>query len=176
MSISCAVDAERLHQPRGVGLGAVAGGEARHGEGEDVGARQAEPVHRLGRDDQRMGGIEPARHADDDCFDAGGLQPLLRPGDLDVVGLVAVLRRAVPVVDGTNGNRSIGPLEAHVSRQAARAGTISARSCSAQPCGRVEGSGRQPLLAKEIEIDIRYGDLPRREQSASPSASSAAFS
>ncbi len=50
----------------------------------------AEPVHRLGRDDERVRAVEAAADADDDLRRADGLEPLLQPRDLDVVGLVAV--------------------------------------------------------------------------------------
>ena len=50
------------------------------------------PVHRPGRDDQRVGGVQPAGHADHHLRASSMRpQPLLQPGDLDVVGLVAVL-------------------------------------------------------------------------------------
>ena len=45
MSISAALTAERPHQLPGMALGALAGGEARERVGEDIGLRQAEPVH-----------------------------------------------------------------------------------------------------------------------------------
>ena len=41
--------------------------------GEDVGPRQAEPVHGARRDHQRLGRVEPAGDADDDPLDAGRL-------------------------------------------------------------------------------------------------------
>ena len=49
---------QRLHQPPGIRLGAIAGGEAGQRIGEDVAAGQAEPVHHPGRDDQRLRGVE----------------------------------------------------------------------------------------------------------------------
>ena len=68
------------------------------------GARQAEPVAGLGRDDERVGGVEAAGDADDDRRHPGrvaaadGAHPLLEPGHLDVVGLVAVEGEAGLVV------------------------------------------------------------------------------
>jgi hypothetical protein len=72
------------------------GGEAGHREGQDVAAGAAQPVHRPGRDDQRVGGVQAAGDPDDDLRMADRAQPLLQPGHLDVVGLVAVLLPAVP--------------------------------------------------------------------------------
>ena len=54
-------------------------------------ARQPEQVDRLGGDDQRMGGIETAGDADHDALGAGRAHALHEAGDLDVVGLVAIL-------------------------------------------------------------------------------------
>ncbi len=78
-------------------LVSFAGGEARHGVGQDVGARQTQQVDRLGGDDQRVGRVEAAGHADHHPLDACRSQPLHEPGDLDVVGLVAILREALAV-------------------------------------------------------------------------------
>jgi hypothetical protein len=95
-------DRQGLHEGDRVGLGALARREAGHREAQDVGARQAEAVARLGSDDERVGGVEAAGDADDDLGRAlrvegfarraagDGAQPLLEAADLDVVGLVAV--------------------------------------------------------------------------------------
>ncbi len=110
-----------------VGLGRVAGGEARHGEGQDVGARPPEPVERLRGDDQRLGGIEAARDADHRALDPGGPQPLRQAGDLDVVSLVAVLRE--PGGIGRHEGESLDrALEADVVGPADRRGTRRAAS------------------------------------------------
>ena len=84
-------DAERAHQPPGIGLRAAAGGKAGQRVGQDVGARQAERIHRARRDDQRLRRIEPARDADHQPLEPGRLQPLRQPLHLDVVGLVAIV-------------------------------------------------------------------------------------
>ena len=65
--------------------------EARQGERLDVGARQAELVHRPAGHDQRVRRIEAARDADDGVFRAARLQALRQALDLDVVGLVAIV-------------------------------------------------------------------------------------
>ena len=84
-------DAQRLHQPPGIGVGFVRRAEARHRVGEDVLAAEAEAIHRPADDDQRMGRIEAARHADDGILGAARLQALRQSLDLDVVGLVAIV-------------------------------------------------------------------------------------
>ncbi|MCY1509157.1 hypothetical protein D9M68_434900 [compost metagenome] len=83
--------AHHLHQLARLVQCAVAGGEAGHGVGEDIGARQPQPVHRLGADQQRMRGIEPARNADHHLADLAGRQPLHQRLHLDVVDLHAAL-------------------------------------------------------------------------------------
>ena len=74
-----------------VALGAFRGAEAGHGVAANGGARQAQPVAGLGRDDQRVGGIEPAGNADDQALRAGRFDPPHQRIDLDVERLVAVL-------------------------------------------------------------------------------------
>jgi hypothetical protein len=109
-------DAERLAQRGGVVAGVVGGGEAGHGEREDVGARASHPVHRLGGDDQRVRGVQPARDADDDLGLADLLQPLLQAGHLDVVRLVAVLGEPLGVGWARTGS---GPPDARRPRSPA---------------------------------------------------------
>ena len=87
-----------LGEPGGVALGGLTRREPRQREGQDVAARTVEPVHRLGRDDQRVGRVQSAGDADDDLGLTDRAQPLLEPGDLDVVGLEAVQRQALDVV------------------------------------------------------------------------------
>ena len=76
--------------------GARRGGEARHGVGEDVGARQAELVHRARADDQRLRRVEAARDADHQLLRAGGAHARRQALHLDAVDLLAarVARRA----------------------------------------------------------------------------------
>jgi hypothetical protein len=90
-------DAERLGQPYGVATGTVAGGEAREREGEDVLARAVEPIHRPCRHDEDVGRVEATGQPQHDLRVPNRPQPLLQPGDLDVVRLVAVLSEAVHV-------------------------------------------------------------------------------
>ena len=78
------------HQPHRVGLGALTGGEARQREPENVAARAAFAIHRPGRDDQSVGGVQSSRDSDHQLGHPDRPQPLLEPGDLDVVGLITV--------------------------------------------------------------------------------------
>ena len=91
MSISAAVTPSAVISRQALLVGLVRGAEARQGVGQHVLARQAELVHRPADDDQRLGRIEAARHADDRPLDAARLQPLRQALDLDVVGLVAIV-------------------------------------------------------------------------------------
>ena len=83
--------AQRLGEPDRIALGAVAGGETRKRERQNVAARPFFSVHRTGGDDQRMGGIQATGYADDHLRVVQRSQPLLQPRDLDVVCLVAIL-------------------------------------------------------------------------------------
>ncbi len=106
--------ADHLHQPPGLLQGAIAGGKARHREAEDIGARQSQPVHRLGADQQRMGRIQAAGDADHHLRDAGGRQTLHQRLHLDLVDLVAAFV-APPAI-----GRHIGEaLDAALQRQIA---------------------------------------------------------
>ena len=65
--------------------------------GENVAARVAEDVHRLGAHQQRMRGIQAARDADHDLLDARELEPFGQALDLDVEDLGAPLVAAFGV-------------------------------------------------------------------------------
>ena len=97
--------------------------------GEDVAARPAEPVHRVGGHDQGVRRVEPAGDADDDLGLADRAQPLLEPGDLDVVGLVAVQREPLRVV-GHEREAVDAPPQPEV---AARVGRARSRPCGRRP-------------------------------------------
>ena len=51
-------DAERVHQLPGIGFRDIRSGKARHGIAADIGTRTLQPVHRLGRDKQRMRAVQ----------------------------------------------------------------------------------------------------------------------
>ena len=115
---------QRAHQLPRVALRPLAGREAGHGVGEDVGPRQPQRIHRPRRHDQRVRGIQPARHADDDLLDPRGGQALHQPVHLDVVRLVAVLRQPGgiggherealdPAARGASGDRGLGSEQVH---------------------------------------------------------------
>ena len=158
MSISAAVDAQRLHQPPGVLVGLVRGGEARQGVGQDVLARQAEQVHRPADDDQRLGRIEAARDADDRPLGAARLQALRQALDLDVVGLVAIVAQ-------------LGRIRRHVGK--ALDGALERRRCCAarrarsRPCGSARPSSASSIAqsAKPL-LRIRSWRMRPRSTSA----------
>ena len=153
--------AERPHQSLGVALRLLARGEARHGVGEDVFSRQAEPVERFRGDDQRVCRIEAAGDADHDALRADRFESLREPGDLDVVSLVAIEREAL----GIGGHKG-------KALDLAQKPDICARRVEPERDGAerirrglmpativVEGTHARPLLAQEVQIDVGEGDL-----------------
>ena len=155
-------DPERGGQARRPVLGLGAGGESRHRDGVDVGAWPAEPVHRLGRHDQGVGGVEPAADPDDDLGLPDRLQALLEPGDLDVVGLVAVLRQPLGVVGHEREAVDLAPqaevglggtqLEGH-GPEAAPLPAGRGRDAEGAPVV-VEGALAQSVLPDPVEVDV----------------------
>ena len=88
---------QRTRQPGRVVLGAVSGREPGQRERQNVAARPAFPIHCARGDDQRVCRIQPAGNPDDDLRVVQRAQPLFQPGDLDVVGLVAILLQALRI-------------------------------------------------------------------------------
>ncbi len=86
--------AKGLHQAPGVCAGAGRGSKAWHGIGQHIAARQAETVHRLGADDERVRRVEAAGDPQHDLLHPRGRKARHQPLDLDVVGLIAVLIEA----------------------------------------------------------------------------------
>ena len=84
-------DTQRARQPDRVALGAISRRESGQRECQNVAARPTFSVHRACGDDQRVGRVQPAGNPDDDLRIVQRAQPLLQPGDLDVVGLIAIL-------------------------------------------------------------------------------------
>src|ERR1041384_7016945 len=84
-------DPERLHQVAGIGQSLLAGREARHRVSKDVLPGQPHPIHRLGCNDERLGGIQAARNPNDDALGSGAGETLEQTVDLDVVSFVAAL-------------------------------------------------------------------------------------
>ena len=104
---------QSLHQAPGILVRLIRRAETRHGVGEDVLAAEAEPIHGAAGHDQRMGGVEAARHADDRVLRPARLQTLRQPLHLDVVGLVAI----VPQLGGIGrdiGKTLDGALQRHL--------------------------------------------------------------
>ena len=143
-----------------VGLRARAGGEARQREAEDVAARPPGAVHRLRGDDQRVGRVEAAGDADDDLRVADRAQPLLQPGDLDVVGLVAV--EVEPVDVGGDERVALdGAPEAEVAVRRVERERDAAEGARAVGVGAavvVERPHAAPLLQQQVDVDV--GDRP----------------
>lgn len=145
-----------------MGLRAFAGGKARHGEGQNAIAAPTEPVGRLCGDDQRMGRIEPARHADDQRLGLTGLQPLGQRLDTDVIGLVAVGVAACRVV-GDEGKTLDGAAQPAIGRlgpmdEADAPKTIFGMASKSRRI--VERTDAQSFLDDPLDIDI--GDGQRR--------------
>ena len=148
-------NAECLAQVQGVVFGVVGGGEPWHREGEDVGAGTAHLVHRLGCDEQGMGGVEASRDADDDLGSSDRLEATTQAVDLDVVGLVAVLGELVWLV-GDEGEPVDGSLETDVlMRRGEGEGTGPPALVTRMGEGIVvEGTLTHPLLTQQIEVDV----------------------
>ncbi len=118
-----------------------------------------QPVHRLHRDDQRVRGVEAAGHADHDLGVADRPEPLLEPGDLDVVGLVAVEGEPLGVV----GHERVA---VDVAAQADVAGRRVERHLDGAELRHpavvraavvVEGALPLPLLADLQQVDVGHG-------------------
>ncbi len=153
-------DAESLHQPDRVRLGVRGGGEAGHGVGKDIAARQPEQVERPAAHDQRVGGIEPARHADHHAFDPGRAQPLRQAGDLDVVGLVAILLE--PCGIGRHERKALDlALQTDIAgRRIQPEGDAAERGGMAAAVG-VEAAHLHALVAQQVEVDIGHARTGR---------------
>ena len=80
-----------------IAFGVLAGCEAGQRERQNVAARPVFPVHRARCDDQRVRRVQPTGNPDDDLRVVQRPQSLLEPGDLNVVGLVAVLLQPVGI-------------------------------------------------------------------------------
>ncbi|MCY1172388.1 hypothetical protein D9M73_125230 [compost metagenome] len=163
-----AIDAKRAHQRPGVAFGVIAGGKARHGESEDAVARQAQPVHRLGRDDQRMRRIEPARYTDDEALGLRRLKALEQPFDLDVERLIAI---GIQFLGRVGDEREA----AGVAQQAdvAKVGLVREGHAAealfgvvGEARGIVEGADAHPLLLDSLGIDIGEQQAGRTPEAA----------
>ena len=119
-------------------------------------ARPAEPVHRAGGDDQGMGGVQPAGHADHDLGLSDRPKPLFKTGHLNVVGLVAVLgeARRVGRYERKAGQRpsqtevAVGGFEVEGHRPVL-AGALGVGAAVV-----VEGALPEPVLHQRSEVEI----------------------
>ena len=155
-------DAERRHQRPGVALGFGAGGEARHGEAEDVGARQL------------RAGPSPWRRRSARAVES-------RPPETPMTMRVVLMARAAAAGPrpGCCRPRS-SPARAGPGRPARRGNArCAARSRCRRPADRggtttvrnepgsnaqvaavvVERALARALLPQQVEVDIRDGDL-----------------
>ncbi len=95
------LDAQGVHQLPGIGMGAVRGAEAGHGDAIDIRSRTAHLVHRLHSHQKSQGGIQAAGYADDRIGPDGG-KPLLQARHLDIEDGHTPLQ-AVSLVRGHKG-------------------------------------------------------------------------
>ena len=161
MSISSPTIPKRVHQRPGIALGLLAGGEAGHGEAENIRARQPEIVAGPGGDDQGMGGIEPARHADDEVGAAGRPEAADQALDLDVERLVAILIELLGAV-GDVGEAAQRPLEADIlkARLMVEADAAEARLGMAGGADIVvERAVAHPLQPQPLDVHVGDGKL-----------------
>ena len=102
-------------------------------------------------------GIEAAGDADHDALlDPDRLQPLRKPGDLDVVGLVAIEREPVRVVRHEREALDL-PLQPDIRHRRVEPERDAAERLARRkvpPAVVVEGAHPRPLLAQEVEIDV----------------------
>ena len=149
-------DAQRVHQSPGIALGRLAGGEAGESEAQDRGPRQSDAVGRLGRHDQRVRRIEPARHADHQRLRTGRDHALGQPLDLDVERLVTIGVELLGRV-GDEGEAADVADQADVGGAGAVLEGDAAEAClrMAGECrGVVERAEAQPLLRDPFQVDV----------------------
>ena len=173
MSISSAVMPSARISAQALLLRALAGRETGHGEAQDVGARQAEPVDGLGRDDQRVAGIEPARDADDELFGARGAHPLDDALDLDVERFEAILVELGRACWARTGSGAVRA-ESRCRRSSARARTRPGGSALSGWPASVAASFQLPLRKRSCRNRgrrrRRRAESRRHRRSASDSA------
>ncbi len=149
--------ADRRHEAQRLVTGAGAGGEAGHRVGEDVGARVAEQVHRLGADEQRLRRVEAAGDADDDLLDTGELKALGEALHLDLEDLGAALV-AGGRVGGHVGEALVAPQgqEAPGARQRQRHGdgAVALQPRALALNGVAEGRLAHALLDEPLQVDL----------------------
>ena len=99
--------------------------------------------------------IEAARDADHHLARARGLEPLREAGDLDVVGLVAILREAGGV--GRHEREALDPShQAEIPRRRIEAEGGAAIGRGADAGAVVEAAGLETLLRDQVEVDVGH--------------------
>ena len=138
----------------------VAGGEAGHRESVDVAARPPQPVHRLGGDDQGVGGVEAARRPRSRPW-AGRWRAAAARGPRPGCGRPR--SSPAPAAPGRRARTGTGPPCA--AARGRRSGGSSSKlhdpeladpSVVSAPVV-VEGALAQPLLADPVEVDVDDG-------------------
>ena len=157
--------AQPLRQQHRVGLGAVRGAEARHGDGDDVLRRTVQHLHGKGRDEHGQGGVQSAGQAHHRGLGAGVLHALLEAQRRHAQYLAAPLGAALLVLRHKGGGGDVAgqagggglEVEGHAPHVRAAAG---------------EGEGIHPaaLGCKLIHVDLADGEPggkpPLRQQRA----------
>ena len=145
--------AQPLGQQYRVGLGAVGGAEAGHGDGDDVGGGAAEHLHGHRRDEDGQGGVQAAGEAHHRRLGVGVLQPLLEPQGGHVQDLVAPLR-PVGLVLGDEGGGGDGPGQVGVAQVQVKADPPQALLLRQG----LEGIQPLPLGAQAVHVDLADGE------------------
>ena len=113
---------------------------------------------------QGVGRVQPPAHADNDAGAANGAQPLDEGGDLDVVGLVAVLGESgrvvgdegeavdgAPQADVGAGDGQVAPADAHGPEARAPGDGAGAQQ---GPAVVLEGALAHPLGEQALDVDV----------------------
>ena len=96
-----------LRQQHRVGLGAVGGAEAGHGDGDDVRGGTIQHLHGQGRDQHRQRGVQTPGEAHHGGFGPGVLQPLFQAQGRDAQDLAAPRLTALRVLRHKGGGGDV---------------------------------------------------------------------
>ncbi len=157
MSSSANVTPQGFRELDRIALGAVAGCESGQSEREDVAARPAFPVHRTRGHDQRMRRVQAAGNTDHDLGIVQRAQPLLEPGNLDVVALVAIPFQAKRIA-----RHEREPFHLALQADVPPTRWVELETDAAErlqpilmvPAIVVEGAHPEPLGAQQVQIDV----------------------
>ena len=169
-------NSERVHQLPGVGPGALAGAESRHGIAAYGGARNTQPVAGPGGNNERMRRIEPAGNADHQRPRVCRFDAPHQSVDLDVEGLVAIRIEPVPPVghegEATNRPRSRPMSQAAGARLkdmtlSAVSGRPAASAASLNVCSRIRSPRiRSQSTSGNAQLGFEAEPLGFRQQVA----------